>query len=75
MADPRWPYTEPHVGVERWKVDIPGALTLKGISRDDALDLAEAYNGTAYRSTVVLVTDGPDKGAEVLGPWREVRGA
>lgn len=64
-----WPYTEPHIAVTRWKVDLP-AGPLKGISEENARELAAMNGVTAYRSTVLLITDGPDKGTEVLGPWR-----
>lgn len=69
-----WPYTEPHVSVERWKVDLP-AGTMKGISRDDALELAEDGGGTAFRSTALLITGGPDEGTEILAPWRKIVGS
>jgi hypothetical protein len=68
----RWPYTEPHTIVGRWKVDIPGAGALKGVTEQDARDLAEEHGGTASFATVLLVTGGPDKGTEVLTPWRQV---
>jgi hypothetical protein len=68
----RWPYTEPHYQVSRWKVVTPAGTT-KGIAEEDARDIAEENDGAVYRSWVVMITDGPDKGTEILGPWTQVR--
>lgn len=51
----------------RWKVVIP-AGTLKGIAEADARRIAAEHDGTIWRSTVTLYSDG----SELLGPWARV---
>lgn len=69
----RWPYTEAHIAFERLGISRQDGTRIKGLSREDALDMREAFPGSVIeRQVVVYVTGGPDKGSEVLGPWRPV---
>lgn len=69
----RWPYTEPHIQYTRYGVRMASGAFLKGLSRADAEDVAsdDAAN-VVVRSVITYVTGGPDKGYEVLGPWKVI---
>lgn len=67
----RWPFDQPHTGYTRYGWRSPAGVLLKGLSLDDARDMASADGGTVMRQLVVYVTGGPDEGAEVLYRWRE----
>lgn len=58
-------------GVDRWKVEVftsDNPVTVKGVSEDDAWDLADNYDGIVYRSRVWVFADG----SELLDGWDEV---
>lgn len=57
-------------GVDRWKVVVftsDNPVTVKGVSEDDAWDLADNYDGIVYRSRVWVFADG----SELLDGWQE----
>lgn len=74
MGVNRWPYDQPHTSYSRYGVRLASGLLLKGMARDDALDMHDDAPGgdKAMRQVVVYVTGGPDEGHEVLGPWKLV---
>ncbi len=75
MDAKQWPYTQPHIQFERYRLTLPGVPPVKGIAGQDAMDLVVEYGGTVERSIVVLITGGDDVGVEILGPWRLYRQA
>jgi hypothetical protein len=66
-----WPYTEPHVGYVRYGLRTTSGVLLKGLSLEDAQEMAAEGEGTVMRQNVLYVTEGQFQGTEVLFPWRE----
>lgn len=67
-----WPYSEPHIGFERFKVTIPGVGSVKGMDRETAIEIADELEGTVHRSTALLVTGGPNTGIMILNTWKRI---
>lgn len=70
-----WQYNQPGgrclFAVDRWMARFmseTGPVRVKGISEQDANNLAHLYMGRVFRSRVWVFADG----SEMLDPWEEV---